>query len=146
MGQKQCSRCGQWKDEEEFNWRWKALGKRHAACKACHKLERENYYENNREKYIAGVMLSKTARREEARRYVNDYLSTHACVDCGESDSIVLEFDHVRGQKREAIANLIINGSSIEVLQTEIDKCEVVCSNCHRRRTAKQFSWRKGRG
>lgn len=145
IGLKQCSKCGQWKNEEEFNWRWKALGKRHAACRACHKLERDNYYENTREKYIAGVMISKNARREEGRRYINDYLSTHLCVDCGEGDPVVLEFNHVRGKKRDSIAQLIVNSSPIEVIQAEIDKCDVVCSNCHRRRTAKQFGWKKGK-
>ncbi len=145
MGQKQCTKCGQWKDEEEFSWRWQSLGKRHSECRECHKIMRQNYYENNREKYISGVMASKNARREEGRYFINDYLLTHSCVDCGESDPVVLEFDHVRGTKRDSIAQLVINGYPIDVIKDEIEKCDVVCSNCHRRRTAKQFSWRKGK-
>lgn len=145
MARKQCTKCGEWKDEEEFNWRWKALGKRHAECRECHKITKGSYYEKNKEKYIAGVMLSKTARREAARQFIYDYLAAHSCVECGESDPVVLEFHHVRGKKREAISMLATAGSSAQVIREEIEKCEVLCSNCHRRKTAKEQGWRRGR-
>ena len=69
-----------------------------------------------------------------------NYLKTHSCVDCGESDIVVLGFDHVRGKK---IANVskISRGGSIKVLEREIRKCDVVCSNCHSRRTAARSNW-----
>lgn len=52
-----------------------------------------------------------------------------------ESDPIVLDFDHVRGKKLGNIATLINECKAIQVIKDEIDKCEVVCANCHRRRT-----------
>ncbi len=145
MAHKQCTKCGQWKDEEEFNWRWKALGKRHAECRECHKITKGSYYERNKVKRIAGVMLSKTARRGAARMYIYEYLETHPCVECGETDPVVLEFHHVRGKKREAISMLATYGASIEVIREEIEKCDVLCSNCHRRKTAKEQGWVWGR-
>lgn len=66
--------------------------------------------------------------------YVVDYLSQHPCADCGEEDVLVLEFDHLR-DKSFSIPWGIRNKPWTEVLE-EIAKCEVVCSNCHRRRTA----------
>lgn len=72
------------------------------------------------------------------RRYVFDYLSTHHCVDCGESDVRTLQFDHLNPDlKYDRVANLIFR-SSLATLQAEIDKCEVRCANCHAKRTAEQ--------
>ena len=61
---------------------------------------------------------------------------THPCVDCGETDPVVLEFDHLR-DKRFAI-RLSAHGRNWQTILDEIEKCEVVCANCHRRRTARR--------
>lgn len=66
------------------------------------------------------------------------------CVDCGEDDPVVLEFDHVRGDKAGSISLMIHNGVSLETLIIEINKCQVRCANCHRRKTARDrgyFRW-----
>lgn len=64
-----------------------------------------------------------------------EYLATHPCVDCGESDQRVLEFDHVRGTKLMAVATMLSRCASIEKVFDEINKCEVRCANCHRKAT-----------
>lgn len=65
-------------------------------------------------------------------------------MDCGESDPIVLEFDHVQGKKRFSISECIYQNWSIEDLEKEMNKCEIRCANCHRRKTAKERdSWYK---
>lgn len=79
----------------------------------------------------------------EKRNLVWTHLTTHPCVDCGESDPIVLEFDHVRGVKTKVISLLIGDGSSVKWIREEIAKCEVRCANCHRRKTAKDWNWYK---
>ena len=67
------------------------------------------------------------------------YLETHPCVDCGESDPIVLEFDHRDGtDKVRAVSQLVTENCGWEKILTEIEKCDVRCANCHRRRTAVQ--------
>ena len=71
---------------------------------------------------------------------VHAYLSVHPCVDCGETDTRVLEFDHVSGEKRKAISALV--QYSRKAVLAEILKCEVVCANCHKRRTWKQLGYR----
>lgn len=70
----------------------------------------------------------------------NKYLKTHPCVDCGEADIRVLEFDHLR-DKVSNVSKMILRGNIWKTVLKEIEKCEVVCCNCHRRRTAKQFNW-----
>jgi hypothetical protein len=79
--------------------------------------------------------------RERNARFIVSYFLDHPCVDCGESDPIVLEFDHVRGEKEDSVAALVNHACSIERLRKEVDKCEVRCANCHRRRTAQQRGW-----
>ena len=70
--------------------------------------------------------------------YLIWYFSTHPCFDCGEVDPMVLEFDH-RGDKAFDIARGL-RDRNWGALSKEIAKCDVVCANCHRRRTA----WRGG--
>lgn len=59
-------------------------------------------------------------------------------MDCGETDPIVLEFDHINNDKLDNVCALATSAVALERLKNEIEKCEVVCSNCHRRRTAKR--------
>lgn len=82
--------------------------------------------------------------RLKNRRYALDYLNEHPCVDCGETDPVVLDFDHVRGEKSYNVG-AAISGScrSWKSIMIEIAKCEVRCANCHRKKTAAQFSWYK---
>jgi hypothetical protein len=71
--------------------------------------------------------------------FIRNSLLSHPCVDCGEADPIVLDFDHVTGKKRKGVSDLAGQGFNIEALKAEIAKCVVRCANCHRRRTAKQL-------
>ena len=64
------------------------------------------------------------------------------CIDCGESDPIVLDFNHRdRSKKKLQIGDCARLGWSFETIMKEAEKCDVICSNCHRKRTAKQLGW-----
>lgn len=65
-----------------------------------------------------------------------DYLKQHPCVDCGENDPVVLEFDHM-GNKSCHVSEM--RCSPLEKIAQEITKCEVRCCNCHRRKIATQL-------
>jgi hypothetical protein len=80
--------------------------------------------------------------RTKARRWVRKFIKTHPCVDCGETDWRVIEFDHRdRALKKAKIADLITQGRTLERIKAEIALCEPRCANCHRRRTIKQLKW-----
>ncbi len=72
---------------------------------------------------------------------MREYLATHPCVDCGENDLRLMEFDHVRGQKKAAITVLVNRPSGWKTIEDEIAKCEVRCANCHRIKTCEQQGW-----
>lgn len=77
------------------------------------------------------------ARTVENSRRLAEHLKTHPCVDCAETDIVVLEYDHIRGKKDKDVAAML-GGSSWPTIQKEIAKCVVRCANCHRRKTAKE--------
>jgi hypothetical protein len=80
-------------------------------------------------------------RRNQERLF--DYLDNLECVDCGEDDSRVLQFDHVRGVKQGDVAQMVTSGHSWDTILAEIAKCEIVCANCHTKRTARRGNfWR----
>lgn len=81
---------------------------------------------------------SRTARvREENRARMMAFLSQQSCADCGERDPVVLEFDHRDGaEKTRDVCLLVGGGYSWERVVAEMVKCDIVCANCHRRRTA----------
>lgn len=142
-----CNHCGLPKEEEEFNWRWKNLGIRQSCCKTCQQEQRRSWYEGSaKERHKENVHARKRRVRDEAREYVVSYLSEHPCVECGEDDPVVLEFHHRDGDEKErAISELIGGGYSIETIQKEIDKCDVMCANCHRKKTMRDRGWYRGR-
>lgn len=71
--------------------------------------------------------------------WVWNYLLEHPCVDCGEKDIRVLEFDHRDPAEKTAnISRLVSDGFGSARLEEEINKCDVRCGNCHRRRTKEQ--------
>lgn len=66
--------------------------------------------------------------------YVRGLLTISECVDCGIRDPVVLEFDH-RRDKQGDVTTMAKAACSLRRLKDEIAKCEIRCSNCHRRRT-----------
>ena len=114
---KKCSKCAEFKSLNEFHKRGNAL---YSRCKEC------------ASKYLAGL-------RDRNRKYAWDYLLEHPCIDCGESNPAVLDFDHREmSTKYKGICELVRNHANLEKIQEEINKCDIRCSNCHRIRTAKQ--------
>jgi hypothetical protein len=145
MCKKQCTKCNEQKNEEDFFWKSKVNGKRHSQCKECYREARKGgeHYQMYKEEYVARAKKRKKRLVEENREKLREYFSKHTCVDCPETDPIVLEFDHlIREDKKKGISKMMQDYTWEQIL-LEIDKCEVVCANCHKRRTAKQFGWWK---
>jgi hypothetical protein len=135
-GMRRCGRCAEVKPVGDFNWRRKAVGQRDNYCRPCRAEYHHEHYVANRARYIDNARRRAQALALERAAYLIEYFRTWPCADCGESDPIVLEFDH-RGDKLFTISGAIRDRNWQSVLD-EIAKCDVVCANCHRRRTARQ--------
>lgn len=105
-------------------------------CKPCKRAYDSAYYKADPKAQLA--RNSNVIARN--REFVLQYLGDKVCVDCGEDDPVVLEFDHVDPLcKTRTISYLVSNsGCSIKKIMQEIAKCQIRCANCHRRKTAKQ--------
>ena len=107
-------------------------------CHECkHAVDRQ-YWRQNVERLAPLRAGQRRVRRDATRGRVVAYLLEHPCVDCGESDPVVLDFDHVRGRKVANVSVLVVEGYDWKSVSAEISKCVVRCANCHRRREARK--------
>lgn len=139
LPKRRCGRCGKQKPVANFAWRRRALGQRDNYCRPCRAAYKREHYAANRQRYIAAADRRKRAIAAERAALIVEILRECRCADCGERDPLVLEFDHLR-DKSFNIAQGLRNHSWPAVL-AEMEKCEVVCANCHRRRTARKLGF-----
>ena len=97
---------------------------------------RRKHYRKNKKAYKARAIQAKILMQE----FVYGVLLSSSCVDCGEDDIVVLEFDH-GPDKRFTIAKALQHGYGRSRIEAEMSKCVVRCANCHRRKTARDNNW-----
>lgn len=154
-----CRTCSEEKEKKEFH-----VGR--ASCKNCtNRIEREKYNSNkektlvrcrkyyknnkekkaeyhfrNREKNLLEFRIRGKQRRDENSEILWQFLLDHPCIVCGEEDPVKLEFDHLDNQKKNFNVGEGRNLNSSKVIE-EISKCQILCSNCHKRKTIKDRNW-----
>lgn len=142
---KLCPKCNVEQPIENFHKNNTRKDKHAAHCRACRNFYAKVWYGYNKEIQQERIRKSPTRlnNKKASRNLVMQTLLNNPCKDCGETDPIVLEFDHI-GEKKYNVATICNGKYSTKTVQEEINKCEVVCANCHRRRTSKrgQF-WRE---
>lgn len=114
METKICSKCGKELPIDQFNWRDKSKGTRRADCKICHSSYMKQKY-------------------QEKKNIVQELKSQCKCAKCGEDRGYVLEYHHINPEEKEnTIARLTSNNYTLDKVYDEIQKCIVLCANCHR--------------
>lgn len=114
METKICTKCGRELPLENFGWRNKAKGQRRADCKECH----------------SGYMKKKY---QEKKEIIQELKSQCSCAKCGDSRGYVLEYHHKDPSVKEnTIARMTSNNFNLDKVYQEIQKCVVLCANCHR--------------
>lgn len=137
-----CRACQIEKPDDEFAFRIKTSNIRHKICRVCSRLYSAEHYQANADIYKRRAIVNGVRRRDELHRKLFAYLSCHPCVECGEADPIVLDPDHRDPcEKTLSISRMWYNGYSWTKILQEIEKCDIRCANCHRRRTARQQGW-----
>jgi 5-methylcytosine-specific restriction endonuclease McrA len=87
-------------------------------------------------KYREDLYKAQKRHRIRIRGQILDFLSTKECVDCGEKDPVVLEFDHKDPDvKFKPISKMLSGHYGWDTITIELNKCEIRCANCHRRKT-----------
>jgi hypothetical protein len=128
---KVCKKCSREKTQTGTRW----------GCKPCDaeraKLKWHSSAATRERKYAASAN-----QRKRNRQFIWEYLKTHPCIACGEPDPVVLDFDH-RDPNTKHLEICEMRTRSLQTIAVEIAKCDVLCANCHRRRTAKQQGWYK---
>lgn len=138
MEGKNCTKCGFYKPLEEFNFTDKAHAIHHSNCRECTKQASKISYRKRRDFYIQENKRLKRRRKRKLVQFLRNYFLSHPCTDCGLTDPLVLQFDHVNGEKKMSIAAMMTSALNLQTILDEIEKCEVRCANCHLRKTAKE--------
>ena len=136
---KRCTMCKQWKPLDEFHRNRRKPDGRQVRCRACNIETNKRWYRDHPEVRAERMDEYNRQRREASHARVLAYLREHPCIDCGESDPVVLEFDHLR-DKVDNISKMASLKRPWAIILAEIAKCDVVCANCHRRRTAQRLN------
>ena len=114
METKICTKCNKELPIEDFNWRDRKKGTRRSECKYCHTLFMRNNY-------------------KEKRQIVEDIKTGQCCQKCGDDRGYVLDFHHLDPSVKEhTVARMISNNYRLDYTLQEIEKCVVLCANCHR--------------
>jgi hypothetical protein len=142
---KPCVACGRTLSTAQFNRKRSALDGLQNVCRECNRERARRYYRENREKHLRIIVARTAQAKRRARELAGEYLLAHPCVDCGEDDLRVLDFDHRPGSgKTRNVMLLVNNGYSLARISAEIEKCDVRCRNCHARVTYERsgHDWR----
>ena len=140
---KYCGGCRIVKANSDFG----VNGARHdglqSVCRHCKRSQQNAWYQKNKARHIARVRARNIVVEQRTISKMFKFLTANPCLNCGEADPLVLEFDHVRGEKTHTIGEMLGRGFSEKAIFDEIAKCEVRCATCHRRKTAKERGYRK---
>ena len=108
-------------------------------CSKCHReLPLENFHKNGfdkngNQKYRG--YCKDCANKIERERYQKKkkFIESqkHKCAKCGEDRVYILDFHHIDKNKKDFTIGKIKKGN-LDLIQEEIDKCIVLCANCHR--------------
>lgn len=119
----QCKKCSKQKHYTKFRID-RRTSKRRSSCIECENLERKNL---------------RNSKNTPQQQYIYDYLLVHRCYSCGNKNPICLDFHHLNPKEKSFdISKMIKNGMPINAIKHEINKCIVLCANCHRIETARQ--------
>ncbi len=133
MSVKLCNGCKSEKDLSEF---WLKYGKPQNRCKDCQKIYHKKHYIDNIEIYKQRGQKRNQQVRKSIRDLIDGFKDT-PCQDCKiKYPPYVMDFDHRPEEiKNFNLAKAVWGNTSRECIVKEIQKCDLVCANCHRIRT-----------
>jgi hypothetical protein len=68
------------------------------------------------------------------KKWVDDLKNKSKCVKCGENHPACLDFHHRDPEMKDNTISYLVAGTySLDIIKKEIEKCDILCSNCHRK-------------
>jgi hypothetical protein len=131
---KTCTRCGEEKPRSEFYKNDRYKDGLFSYCKLCQRAAQRKWYDENTDRHRELVQAKQAETLDRNVRVTLAHLIENACVDCGQDDPMVLQFDHRDPAEKEFTVTNSLNGRNEESLRAEIAKCDVRCANCHNKR------------
>jgi len=131
---KTCCVCHEELPESEFNKNKTRKDGLSTLCRACSRARSKRFYQENTESQKQYITLRRQKRKEESIPKILEILAG-GCSSCSEKDIRCLDFHHVENKKKSVMV-LLREGYGWEAIKEEIDKCIVLCSNCHRKLTS----------
>lgn len=122
---KVCNRCKLNKHDGEF-----AIGS--GRCKECQSELSKRHYRENKERYIATRKKNRTLKLIKRWRLIKElYEEQGGCAICGNENPLFIDFHHRDPGQKEALVSSHVRNASDEVFLSELEKCDLVCKNCH---------------
>src|SRR5262245_49319603 len=134
MEAKEGGRCGECKPLDDFNKRESSKDGKQSYCRECNRKRSRRYYSDHHDHHIAVIRAYRQRRRLLWQGWINAIKAANGCALCRETDPVCLEFHHPDPTTKKfdvgACTRLCTRwGSVVE----EIQKCVVLCSNCHKK-------------
>lgn len=126
---KQCSKCKRILPIDNFRWKNKSKNIKHSQCKECQAKAEKIRYQQDKERKEKIIQRS-LSYKERNLEYIKEKKSC-GCQKCGEKRFYVLDFHHIDKENKNDTINHL-RTCSLETLKKEIEKCIVLCANCHR--------------
>ena len=116
-------------------------GQFYEKCRNCMKARGRKYYHTNRDRQLNLALKRRHKAYLLKREYINK-VKDRPCVDCGiKYPFYVMDLDHKQGTIKIKDVGRMTNANwSLDKIKKEVEKCEVVCANCHRIRTFRYLS------
>lgn len=129
MTAKTCATCQEEKDLKDFRRDRTRPDGRQSYCKLCARKMHQSLYSR---RYKHAILKRDAERRKNTIQKLNEFKLCHPCITCGESDPVCLEFHHLSTKGKDFTIAHAKQRSWSKVL-AEIQKCVVLCSNCHKK-------------
>lgn len=132
--EKYCKKCDQNLPIQEFSRNVKNKDGLNHWCKECYKIYFKQYYKDNTEKHRIIAYKVNEKKKRYLMQLVSDVKKDKGCQNCKENDPDCLDFHHIDPKEKEfTISEQVRKKVNPDKLLAEINKCIVLCANCHRK-------------
>jgi hypothetical protein len=137
---KRCPKCERDKSLTDFNRNRKRSDGLQDHCRSCDNAANRAWYNDNKERALIRIERNKKIQRTKCNRYVLAHKQANPC-QCGESRPAALTFHHRDREAKVGNVSDLASVGSYQKMVAEIEKCDVMCWNCHMILTAEEFGF-----